>query len=176
MAITSLTSTRIGPGDWQLEAVSSLSDPTFYWYEEGVLAASTKLGRRVFSYDDGEQARVQVFDDSGDAPDQGFPGRALLTWYAVTGATSYRVEQWNGSSWDVVATVDGSFRDYYEYLTAWLADETTHTFQVVPIKNGNDGLVRTFVIDMVRRPDRPVVDTTASNYNSGTGILHVEST
>lgn len=143
---------------WSLEIswTSTLGDPTFYVYRDGVLVATTKQTAISFTLTSGERIAVEVFDDPDDEPELIFPGRATIQWLGLTAAASYLVEEYVGAAWTQRALLLASGRPYYQWTSRYLEDETTHQFRVTAIgADGNAGTPVAFSIPVVRNPDAP---------------------
>lgn len=185
--ITSFSASIESEGDpavWQLTFTSDLAAPTFRLYRDGILI------RTIAGTDDNGdigsngEAVVEVAgdtfpvftvvdDDTAAAPD-GYPDHVTLGWYAADGPASsaltdyYRVDQYDGAEWNEVGRVPDTGAGYFTWASGTLADDTTHTFRVVPIgRNGNAGTAVTFAMLVVRYPDPPNV-TYAFNAGAGT--------
>lgn len=170
MAIIGIPTTKdLGNGAWEVQALSTLESPTFYAYRHGVFSSQNQTGRFLFQLQDGEHLRVDIVDDLDDAPEPGYPGRAVLQWDEAVGATSYRIEQFIDAAWTQVSLIQASSLSVYEWVSNWLDNLTTYQFRVVPVVAGNDGYPREFTFEMHRRPDRPVVDAFA--YDDGTNTI-----
>jgi len=158
MSITSLTSVPQDQfGTFLLTAISSLLDAVFYWYENGIFVGTNTTGQRKFVVLPSQQSRIEVFDDPDDMPEGGYPSQSLLAWDSVNGAQEYRIEKWDGASWETKGVRQQTNKPHYQYVTEILADDTLHRFQVIPVSNGNDGLEREYSFLMIRRPDAPTI-------------------
>lgn len=106
------------------------------------------------------QPVIEVLDNASDQPTPAFPGYLVLGWKNVAEAAEYRIEKYNGSTWDEVATVAvDETNDWQTFGTGLIDDETTHQYRVIPIDTpGNDGTALSFTVLMVRYPDVPDVD------------------
>ena len=169
MAILEITRTNLGYGGWLLIATSDEERPTFYAYQEGLIFSENQSGLFYFNLEDGEELRVDIVDDQDDAPDLGFPGRAILQWDADADATSYRIDQYVDAAWAEIYSVQADTRSVYGWTSDYLDNLTSYSFRVVPIVSDNDGYPLEFTFYMHRRPDRPTVDDFA--YDSGTGTV-----
>lgn len=172
MAVTITTDTQVGPTDWLWEWSSDLGGtPTYYLYVDGVLVATTTRPWYQVSLTPGEQVQFEVLD-TDDLPTPAYPSRVWLMWDAVTDAATYRIDRWDGDSWEPVQTVTPAFgQTYFRVATAVLEDGVTHRYRVVPIAgDGNEGTAREYVIPVVRRPDPPDV---AYTYDADTGEIVV---
>lgn len=167
MAVT-ITKSRRGPGYWALTWSSDLGGtPTFYVYVDGLLAFTTIETSHTFQVAANEHIQIEILDDAS-APQPAFPANLYMQWLPVSGAAKYRIDQWNGSAWVALRTVQEIGRASMEHRTPFLDDQTTYTFRIVPIGDAEiDGAARQFVVAMVRTPSIPVV--TAATYASGTG-------
>lgn len=170
MAVT-LTVKAAGPGAVLAEWSSTLEDPTYYMYRDGIYLGSTK---RTFAYlpvRSGELFEFEVLDSSSEQPESDLPGIMVLTWEPGENVSYYRVDQWVDSAWSVVAKVYETGLGIYKYVTGYLADETVHVFRIVPVgTNGSDGTAKDFSARMVRKPDKPDVGYAL---NPATGVVTV---
>jgi hypothetical protein len=167
---TTLSVTQLSATRYRGTATSDLGGtPTFYWYLNGNLTQSTTSAIYEFEVATGETIRLEVLDSAVTEPQEAFPGRWRLQWDAQTGATSYRIDEWNGASFDEVITFPADGRSTYTYETRYLEDDTVHIFEIVPIGT-NDGIERDVEGRMVRWPDAPEV---AISYDDGTGVITV---
>lgn len=154
--ITSFVPIPLGGDAYRLTWASDLPSPTFYLYVDGELVLTTAATSADVAGIVG--VVYDVFDDP-TPPAAGFPATMTLAWHAAAGAATYRVERLVGASWTAVATITAGELDYFTYVTDVLADDTVHSFRVVPVSQaGNDGTPATFTALMVRHPDVPVVD------------------
>lgn len=167
MAVT-ITVTRIGRQSWRLDWSSDLGGtPVFYVYVDGILAETTTRTWRQFDVAAGEQLNVEVLDDSGTAPQPGYPGRPIVGWQPVSGAASYRVDRYEGGEWVEKHTVQDLGQSWFWVQGEYLADDTVHQYRVMALDAGGiEGTVKEFDVHMVRRPDPP--EYTASLNVDGT--------
>jgi hypothetical protein len=137
---------------------STLEDPSFYVWVDGFLV-SGELKQNWFDIiiPSGATFRIDVFDNAVEAPGFAFPGTVLLQWDAVTDATNYRVEEWDGAAWVVRARIPETGRSVYQWESSRLADDTAWQFRVLASDGANDSAPREFTGLMVRRPDAPNV-------------------
>ncbi|MBL4701959.1 MAG: hypothetical protein JKX85_11945 [Phycisphaeraceae bacterium] len=89
----------------------------------------------------------------------------------------YRVDEWILGVGAWVERLKINHADdqvYYQYTSRELEDDTTHTFRVTPVSAGGiDGIARSFVLLMVRRPDVPRVSYTYNNLTGNVTIAAV---
>lgn len=153
MSVT-LTLALSGFNSYRFTATSTLDDPTFYWYKDGRFFMSERSG--VIELSVSPQTRIDVFDTSSERPQQGISPGMLMRWKSVTGAVSYRVERYNGATWDEVQTILETGARLYRVLVRGLADETTHQLRVVATDAaGVETAVYTNEGLLVRHPDIP---------------------
>jgi len=170
MAITAFTATEVGDNGYRLDWASDLPTPTFYLYADGELLATTTNTSLTVG---GTIAATFEVLDTAAAPTAVYPGFLTLAWYAANDAARYRVEQYDGASWNELATIEADERTYYTFQTPTLADDTEHTFRVVPVSSvENDGTPAVFVALVVRNPDPPLVDY-VYDPNDGTVTISV---
>ena len=169
--ITDLSSAFLGRNTYRLTWASTLTDPTYYLYRDGVLVGQTATAAWVVTLGVGETPVFEVFDDAADEPTAAYPQYVSLGWYAAAGAASYRIEQKIGDNWTRRASVADQGQGYFLWRSGPLADDTTHLFRIIPVgSNGNDGTATAFSVLMVRIPDPPA-PTVA--YSAATGKLTV---
>jgi len=155
MSITAFTATPTGNGAFRFAWTSDAVAPTFYFYADGELVATTT---ESFLLASGTAGVVYEVLDTPTPPTAAFPATMVLTWYASNDAVLYRIEKQDGADWDEVAEITADERTYYTFRTSVLDDDTTHTFRVVPVSAaGNDGTPATHTALMVRNPDVPQV-------------------
>lgn len=169
MAITSLTKQQLSATSFLVTAVSNAATPVYYWYQDGALLEVGARPFRQFDLVDGESVSIEVFDTGATAPAVGLPGRITLQWDAVTGATAYRVDTYNGATWDEGRRQSAGAASHFRYQSSVLADCEDHKFGIVPI-GVNEGARREITVHMIRKPDQP---TGTFSYNAGTGVLTV---
>jgi hypothetical protein len=143
----------------------------YYVYIDGVLAAIVNRLWYQFSISRDEQVQVEVCDSSSDVPAVAYPGNALLTWQGDTEAAYYLIQQYVGSAWTTVRTVQETGAPFYQYRSAFLDDCTTHQFRVVPVNTSEiQGTPKEFTFLVVRYPDAPSATYT---YDSEDNLLSI---
>lgn len=158
MAIITITTQRLQGGTWQVTATSDLSEPTYYWYRDGLLVDVTQVNSRLFDLTEGDLTQIDVLDDADTLPGESYPARCVISTAPGEGVVKSRVEELVDGEWVTRHTTLGS---YVGYQTRVLADGETAQYRVVPVNEaGIDGSPRTFTVTMVRRPDPPDVDYT----------------
>jgi hypothetical protein len=164
---------------WRIRWTSDVTPPvTFKVFIEGVLASPDGIvshdgaGSWVLSVPPGEFPFFEVLD-TDCIPSIAFSGHLLLQWYG-TGNHSYRVEKYNGASWDLQEILVDDGRGYFSWRSPWLADVTVHTYRIVPVSSANNqGTPLSLVSLMVRHPDSPNVEVT---YNGDIlQTIHIEA-
>lgn len=153
---------------FRLSWSSDLEDPVFHIYQDGLLIDITEATTYDFSIVVGETLVVEILD-TDDAPAQAFPGRVLLGWYPVSGAASYRVDEYVGGSWVERATINDSSRGFYTYRSRFLEDSVLHQFRIVPI-GINEGDPEELSIFLARHPDPP-----AQNFSYTSGEVTINA-
>lgn len=83
---------RISRRTWRVSWTSTLSDPTFYIYQDGILIAQTPATSWDFTIRPGATMVIEVLDDANTSPTDVADGRAVLTWYRRPAADRYRIE------------------------------------------------------------------------------------
>jgi len=167
MVVTLGTPVQLFAGYWRLTFTSGLSDPTFYVYVHGELEVTTKDTSIELFVDPDESPVIDVLDDANQAAGTVFPGRLKLTWFGITTADFYLIEEFVSAVWTERGRIFEDKRGYYSWRTRWLEDVTTHQFRVTATGlTGNSDTPATLTALMVRHPDVPNVTTV---YSSGTG-------
>jgi len=173
MAVTITDTRQIGPRTWTFTWASSLTDPMFYVYRNGLLAGITNHTSMSFEVAAGERLDIEVFDDADAIPGRTYPGRLRLGWQAADGAIAYRVEEFVDTAWVTRRRILETGRGYYIYETRWLDDETEYNWRVVSESAyGVDGGTLEFTGLMVRTPDRAELGW---SYDSETGRVTLSS-
>jgi hypothetical protein len=157
---------------WRLTWSSDLPNPTFRVYRDGVLVETTTVATTVISVSLGQTPHIEVSDDVTDVLDDAYPDHLILTWGRSATAASFRVDEHVDDDWVRRGTLTAEAgRTYYEFRTAKLADDTEHTFRIVPVSSvGVDGDAVEHVVLMVRRPDPPLL---AATYDDDTATITV---
>lgn len=178
MSITYSKPVQVDQFAWRIRWTSNASTPvTFRVYKEGVLLtpdgyeSNDGAGEWILSVPPGEYPFFEVLDNASSLPSIAFSGHLTLQWYG-TSNKEYRVEKYNGATWDIKETIADDSRGYFTWRSVWLADVTTHTYRIVPVStSGNDGTVLSLVSLVVRHPDVPSVTIT---YNgAGPKTIHI---
>lgn len=156
MAITSVTQTLIGTNTVRVTWTSDDPAPLFRIWRDGNLLLTT-ASYMNFTLLAGEMPVIEVFDDD-TVPSSAYPGNMILFWYHVATAEKYRVEEYVGSEWVTRCTYLDEGQGSFQYRTEFLADETNHSWRIVPVgENGNDGASPlAFDFLMVRVPSVPL--------------------
>lgn len=163
MTVTFTETTVVDPLSVKLKFTSDASTPvTFRVFVMGLQAteftSSDGAGEFLLHVADGQQPYVQVIDDAVSKADYAYPGQMTLFWYAVSGAVSYRIDEYVSSVWTERFSVIDQGQGAFTYLTRWLSDATAYQWRVMPIgENGNDGTALTYSFTTVRHPDVPSV-------------------
>lgn len=152
MSVTNLRIAAIGQSTYRLawDSGNSLS----YVYLNGNQISVTESKEIIIAANVGEFPVVEVFDEEVDLPEHIVAPRRKLTWSPVEDAKSYRVEKYNGSTWDVVQQTNGT-----KYNTDVLEDDTQHSYRIIAIAgNGAESTSTTHTFVHVRYPDPPDVE------------------
>jgi hypothetical protein len=160
MSVSNLTAKLAGPFAWRVTWTSDADNPTFRVFRDGILVAVTNTPQAMIAVAPGESPSIDVLDDPDDSPEPAYPAHVILNWGPSTpAAESYRVDKLAGAKWIEQGTIapEASEQSYFEFRSGRLADDTTHTFRIVPIVNGVDGFPREHRMLMVRLPDPPTV-------------------
>jgi len=171
MSVTLTREEQVDEYTWLFEWQSTLSDPTYYIYVDGLLALITQ--EESFQLDVGEGfAAFQVFDSSSDVPADVLPGRAVLSWPTAAGNATYYVEEYVDSEWVLRATLKSTSERVLSFVSRFLEDDQTHQFRLRPADtaSGIDGTIRAISFFMVRPPDSPEV---SYSVDTGTGVVTI---
>ncbi|MEI6542138.1 MAG: hypothetical protein WCL60_01365 [Methylococcales bacterium] len=156
MAVTILSQQKSGPNTWTLSWTSTLANPTFYVYQNGILISITQSNSGIISVSDSNQLIIEVLDSATQTPAEVYDGIVVIGWYQTPNTTAYKIEEWNGSAWTTVATVTDIGNWWNTWTSPLLPDCQPYQFKVTPIgTNGNNGQSQTFTGFMVRIPDAP---------------------
>ena len=154
------------PVDLVTMRISWSSDATtpvpFRVYLGGVLISQQDSDDGTGSIDvaipPGAEPFLEVLDSSTAAPSLAFPGRVTIAWDGVTGAGSYRIEEYVSAAWTARQTITDRGEGAFLWASRWLEDCQTHQFRVVPIgTDENEGTPLSFSFEMVRHPNTPSV-------------------
>lgn len=169
MSVTwkSQIATGSGSGAWLLTWASDLTNPTYRVFIDGRYHATTRVPSLTVTVREAESVTVEVFDDTVTHPQRAKAAPRLLRWGAVSGAASYRVEQFIDGTWVLIKTVK-SDASRLRYTTPALADSVTaHQLRVTSVGvNTNESSPVAVDITNVRHPDPPEEATMA--YNNAT--------
>jgi len=162
VSVTITRQQQIGARTWIFEWESTLENPTYYIYRDGLLMAVTRAERRQFEVGLGEYVQIEILDDPDAVPGRVYPGRLLLGWQRAENASAYRVEEFSGGpggTWQMRKRIVESGRAYYTYRTRFLEDLGQFQWRVVSERpGGGDGGILPFSAWMVRRPDTPELE------------------
>jgi len=174
MTVTVNQPSPINATTWRITWSSDLTDPEYRIYQDGLLAATTGAEEWIATVPAGEALLLEILDDPDETPTTAYPGKITIGWWAVSGAASYRVDEYIEGAWTARATLLETGLGYYRWDSRYLEDVTTHQFRVVPITAfGNDGAAAVFSVLMVRHPDVPSV---AYTYDEDTAIITISET
>lgn len=168
MAITSMSTTRIGQVT-VVTAISNLAPPVyFHWYLDGAYMGMTRAGSFSFALKEDEQARVEAADTSDAAfdpllaPPAFFPARYTIHWVRSFSAdiAEYIVEQRkSGGGWVTILRVPNDPEAWdYQVLTDRLDDIAVYEFRISTVDGaGNVGAAPIGTEDQTvyRLPDAP---------------------
>lgn len=158
MSVTITSAVQTGPESYRVTYTSSLSEPTYYLYQDGTLVAVTELTSWTFIVPMGESLNVEILDDPDELPQAAFPGRLTLAWEGSDSVEYYRIDEYVSETWTERARIYDTGVLYYSWQTRFLEDVTSHQFRIVPIgMNGNEGALKAFTVLMVRHPTPPSV-------------------
>ncbi|MGN1120504.1 MAG: leucine-rich repeat protein [Oscillospiraceae bacterium] len=117
---------------------ATIATPTTATYTDAGLTNGTTYSYRVLSYVDGAWSGVSAVVKATPASTvpQNVKATAgdkqvTVTWSAVNGATKYRVQRLNGSTWATVATPTAA-----TYTDTGLTNGTTYSYRVLAQVNG----------------------------------------
>ena len=169
MSVSITAQTQISANTWALSWSSDLADPVFFVYQNGVLKQATRATSGQFRVTSNDQLLVEILDDPSQSPTFVYPGVSILSWYQTPATTSYKIEQWNGSSWIQIDSVPDLGNWVLQWTSPFLPDCQAFQFRVTPIgKNGNPGTPQIFSGFMVRIPDAPTPIFTLNTDNTVT--------
>ena len=155
------TPQQIGRVTWRVSWSSSLTDPTFYVYRDGLQVATTRATSIDLVVQPGEQPVIEVLDSASESPLPSRPGNLTLAWYASAGTPVvdyYRVDEYVAAAWTERVRVQETGAGYYTWRSRFLEDVTEHQFRIVAVgENGNEATAASFTCLMVRHPDVPSV-------------------
>jgi hypothetical protein len=131
--------------------------------------AGQQVGQPIVSNSGTGEMRVTI--PAGGSPffeviDHGIPhfaapGMMTLNWRQIQNAAQYEIQQLEGITWTTLQTQPELGLGNGLYQTAWLEDETTYDFQVVPLDAANNpGTPIGWDVTVVRHPDVPDVTYT----------------
>lgn len=145
---------------WTSDAASPQS---FRVYLGGVLIATQEAEDGTGSIDvaipPGDEPFLEVLDSDSYGPTLAFPGRITLAWDGVSGAGSYRIEEYVSAVWTERQEITDRGEGAFLWVSRWLEDCETHQFRIVPIGTDlNEGTPLAFSFEMVRHPNTPSVD------------------
>jgi hypothetical protein len=161
--------TQVGVDSWEIawssDQVIDANNP-YRVYEDGVLIATQTAETLVVQASAARRPVYEILDDADAVPQPGYPAYAILSWYLDEDAAFYRIEQFDGSTWNVVATIALDLSTSFQFWESpILADLSTAQYRVRGIDGaGNDGTAVEFTVFMVRHPDAPDVEM---SFNSG---------
>lgn len=157
--VSSVYSEPLSPVLFRIHFVSDLVSPTFYVWVDGRLFGQTTAAYMDVPAGIGQVVQIDVFDDAEDVPDAVYSANVTLLWEVGDYTVLTRIEQWDGDSWEVVATVPATGAGVGRWESPPLEDAAAHTFRVVPIDaQTRDGIPREFSGVMCRWPDAPSFD------------------
>jgi hypothetical protein len=141
---------------------------SFRVYREGTeiqtFDSDTGSGSVNLSIGSGESPFVEVLDSDCQNPSIAFPGKLTLNWLAVSGSSSYLVQEFVSSVWKTRQTIVDDGSGVFTWLSGWLTDVANHDFRIVPVDAfGNQGTPLEFAAVMVRHPDSPAPKVAYSN-------------
>jgi hypothetical protein len=142
---------------------------TFRVYSQGVLVqtivSTDGTGSYILTVGAGESPFFEVLDMACQNPSIAFPGRITLNWLAVSGAVAYSVQELVGT-WTERMRISDLGQGVFTFLTRWLEDSETHSFQIVPVDSAGDfGTPIPVTFLQVRHPDVPNVTYSLNGSN-----------
>jgi hypothetical protein len=167
--ITSIVYTEIGPATYRITAVSSLADPVFRWFVDGIPYLTSTVGFIDVQLTSDTQLTIDVFDQDTANPNPLARGsNVAIAWEKSTGAIAYRVEQYVDPAWEVIDIITAlDSRSFRKFVPA--DDEETISLRVVAIfADLSESVVATRLAFVVRIPDVP-----PQNYTLEDGILEI---
>ncbi|HET6325802.1 MAG TPA: hypothetical protein VFG04_14085 [Planctomycetaceae bacterium] len=153
---------------WQIKFRSQRVPPvTFTCYVAGQqvgtpIVSPTGTGEIRVAIAPGSSPFIEIIDHG--IPHYAAPGICTLNWREIQNSQAYQVQQLIGSTWTTLQTVPEKGKGNSLFQTAWLNDQQTYDFQVVPIDAANNpGTPIGWDITIVRHPDVPNVTYTLNN-------------
>lgn len=157
----SLTTKQAGRNTIYAAWTSTLEDPTFYLYRDGLYIGASRKRTAFIPLALDERMELDVTDDPNDSPLGDFPGVFVLSWEKSEETSYYTVARYVDSAWVTLTTVYDVAKSIFQYITPFLEDGEVHQFRVLPVgTNGNAGTPMDFSALMVRHPDVPTVSYT----------------
>jgi hypothetical protein len=124
--------------------------------------SSTGAGEVRITIPAGASPFIEVIDHG--IPHYAAPGITTLNWRQIANAQQYQIQQLVGLTWTTLRTQPEQGKGNSLFQTAWLDDETTYDFQVVPLDAAqNPGTPIGWDVTIVRHPDVPVVTYTLNS-------------
>lgn len=183
MTITSYSFTPFYPFT-QVEVTSDLTDPTYFWYVDGVYFARTAVPWVMVHMPEDDQGEViaidttspDAFDVQANAP-TAYPARRELWWTRSQDAdvAFHRVKQQReAEGYETIEDVAVSEDWAYRLITPRLDDLTNYDWRVVPVDAaGNEGTALALGPEkIVRKPDAPNYSV---SFDGGTGRITVSA-
>lgn len=150
---------------WSSDQVISASNP-FRIYQDGVLISTQTDTSITVHVSSGSLPVFEILDDSEAVPEPGYPAYSVLSWALDADASAYRIERYNGATWDEVVLLSPDLTTSFQsWQSSTLDDLSTTQYRVLAIDAaGNEGSPTAITVFMVRHPDPPAVSMT---FNSG---------
>ena len=168
MAVVFPSNTAVQVGTNAFRVGWTSDNPNCRVYINGQYVGHTTAGSWILTWDQlASRGQIEILDDELTW-ERTQRSQWLIQWNAVAGVEAYRVERYNGSTWDTVTEIQGSGLTRHRYLTPALANVlTAHQIRVGSIgEDGNEATPVVATITSVRHPDPPPV--TGMTYVDGT--------
>ena len=162
--ITSFHITQTSARRFLLAWISDLPDPIFRVFRDGQRFTQTRENAIEVEVTGEDLPVFDVFDDETSVPAAVFPRRMILAWYGISGAVSYRIEEYVGGVWTQRASIVDRGQGYFLWESRVVEDVTTHQFRIIALDaNGLESAAMTKAALMVRVPDPPATAWTYVN-------------
>lgn len=101
---------------------------------------------------------VEIVSAGETAQSTSYPPKVVIQWRGLQAADGYEVQEWDGSAWVTVGTLEEVGAGYYTWESDALSDVTTHQHRVRAFSHaGQNGVAIAFDSFVVRTPPPPSV-------------------
>lgn len=140
---------------------STLPDPTFYVYLDGVFLYRTKRRSANITMQPDQAGLLEVFDDPTEMPSTTKPSDGIIR-FSGNGSEAYRIEKLVDAVWETKQERIGSL-DSHRYRTDRINDVADDTFRITALSNGLESTPTSLTAGIVRVPDPPEADYSFNN-------------